>query len=108
MADDETFDARTADEYVAFVAACRDRIDVEQADLDWYLRIVWTLGQVPAVTSAEQCGKYERRRAEILALKLGTRGADPAAYAAFLRTPDGAMALALHTRIEEWTERAGR
>ncbi|GEM_PF-6647024 len=110
MADDASklFDARAADEYVALVAARRDQIDVEPADLEWFLKTVWTFGQVPAVTSAGQCAEYERRLADILAAKLGGCGADdPKAYEAFLRSPDGIMALALKSRTHEWNERTG-
>lgn len=94
------FDAALADRFSQFIAAARDQLKLSDADVEWGTRMMWTLGQVAVVTSAEQHDAYARQVVDILA-NAGAPMAS-AAFAAFVRTPEGALATALITRMETW------
>jgi hypothetical protein len=86
--------------------AGRDRLDLPKDDVQWGARMLWTLGQVPAITNETQLTAYAQRLQELLARKIGMRGQEREVVAAFLRTHDGALAIALAARIDEFTKGA--
>jgi hypothetical protein len=94
------FDPAIADRLSQFIGARRDRLNLSDADVEWGVRMIWTLGHVAAVTSAEQHDAYARQRDEILAKAGAPMARD--AFAAFVRTPEGALATALSSRMEIW------
>jgi hypothetical protein len=94
------FGPTLADRFSQFIGAHCDRLNLSDADVEWGQRMMWTFGQVAVVTSAEQHDAYARQLADILATAGAPMASD--AFAAFVRTPEGALAAALVTRIEAW------
>jgi hypothetical protein len=104
MSDD--FDAACADKVVGLLGTLRDKVDADPADVDLVTRLLWTLGQVPPINDAAQAERYGRQLVDVLARRVWPFGADPAALGAFVRTSEGALAVALISRIEAWNGRA--
>ena len=99
------FDAACADLVVPIIAAKAGRLDLNKEDVDRFTRMLWTLGQVPAIANKAQCLDYVRQLDELLTKAGAPMNAE--AYAAFLRTRHGALAVALTSRIEDWRAAGG-
>jgi hypothetical protein len=103
----DDFDAACADEVVKLLAAGADKIEADKGDVEVVTRMLWTLGQVPAVADAAQCASYLRQMQQLLFTKIGPNANDRDFVIAFFRTGDGALAMALSCRIDEWNRRSG-
>jgi hypothetical protein len=89
------------------LAAGGDKLELSKTDTEWGARMLWTLGQVPPITDAAQCESYTRQLGELVRKKLGRHADERDVVFAFLRTRDGALAMALSCRIDEWNKRTG-
>lgn len=91
-----TADERTEPTYAIIDRTLRClRVDPEERRLA--VASSWTLDEIPAITSEDECAGYRRRLA-------AQEAAAPAGVplAAWLRTPDGMIATALGVRITAW------
>jgi hypothetical protein len=115
MADDRKpppldFDAQAVDQLAALVEAWRGQPVLANLDYDdakWVLGILKKYAELEPITSGKQCRSYRRRFFQIWRAKLGRHGDRSEVVAAFMRTPDGAAALALGCRIDEWQKQRG-
>jgi hypothetical protein len=103
----DQFDAGAADRVVEIIAADGAQMSLPREDVQLGTRMLWTLGQVPAVTSVAQCEEYLQQLCDIVKKKLGSHGHERDVFGAFIRTRDGALAIALACRIDEWRKWQG-
>jgi hypothetical protein len=104
----DAFDAESADRVAELIAAGGERLDLPKEDIQWGVRMLWTLGQVPAITDTAQAEAYARQLVDIMRKKIGRRSHERDVVAAFLRTNDGALAMALGCRIDEFNRGGAR
>lgn len=100
----DDFDAACADRLAAWIATAGDRLNITKEQKDWMARVAWTIGQVPAITTEAECEGQQLQLCRILQTNIGHRF-EPDTVAAFLKTGDGAVALALLCRIDAWQKR---
>ena len=100
----DDFDAACADRLAAWIATAGDLLKIGKDKKEWMARVVWTIGQVPAIATEAECEGRQLQLLRILETNVGRRF-EPAAVAAFLNTGEGALALALLCRITAWEKR---
>jgi hypothetical protein len=103
------FDAAAADQLAALVQAWRGHLNLDDADIEWGLRVCRAYADLPPITTGKQCRAYRRRVADGLAAAFGRNrsGYTPDAFKVLLRTADGVLLLATMTRIDEWDKQRG-
>jgi len=101
MPDD--FDAVCADQVVAIIAAGSEKLALAKEDVEWGVRMMRTYGNLPPVVDATQHDAYALQARDIIETNIGRRTHDlQRVIARFLRTHDGALAIALLMRAVEW------
>jgi CxxC motif-containing protein (DUF1111 family) len=99
----DDFGASAAD---TIVRLCAGAAGIDPSARKWAVRILWTLGQTPAIAGQAQYDLYARRVLTLLEQNIGKR-TDKAAFKDLIYGIDGAEAIALTARMAEWRKRAG-
>lgn len=95
---DEAF----SDDLVRFLALHRDELNLSNEDFEWGALLAWTFGQVPAIVNRANYDSYVRQMNNLLA-KAGAP-LSKKEFARFVRTRDGALAVAMASRMMEWMQ----
>lgn len=97
----DDFNADVADAVVGLLAGA---VGVEPGMKKWALRLLWTLGQVPAISSQVEFDAHASTLSILIEQNVGKQ-TDPRVFRNFVYGPHGAEAIALIARMAAWRER---